>query len=134
MFETKLTAAQKNEIFDRAIFDGESDASLAAAYGVSRKTIWRVTHDKKRIERKKSTLETMRDLAQMRIDAKAERAAAKQIELMEKDVPENMLYINQNAAVDILNRAGVKRKDEESTDINVTLTGGFESAMPEGDD
>ena len=95
MFETKLTAAQKNEIFDRAIFDGESDASLAAAYGVSRKTIWR---------------------------------------LMEKDVPENMLYINQNAAVDILNRAGVKRKDEESTDINVTLTGGFESAMPEGDD
>lgn len=133
MFEAKLTAAQKNEIFDRAIFDGESDAALAEAYGVSRKTIWRVTHDKKRIQRKKSTLETLRDLAQMRIDAQAERAAAKQIELMNRDVPDNMLYINQNAAVDLLNRAGVKRKDEQSGDIHVTLESGMTTGMPEED-
>ena len=44
------------------LFEGESDAALAekAFYGESRKTIWRVAHDKKRIARKKSTLETMR--------------------------------------------------------------------------
>lgn len=79
MFEAKLTAAQKDEIFERAIFEGESDTALAETYQVSRKTIWRVTHDKKRIARKKSTLETMRELAQMRIDAQAERRRASRL-------------------------------------------------------
>ena len=100
---------------------------------MSRKTIWRVTHDKKRIARKKSTLETMRELAQMRIDAQAERAARKQIELMDRELPDSMIYINQNAATEILNRAGVKRKDEESGEINVKITGGFATKMPKGD-
>ncbi len=130
MFEAKLTTTQKNEIFERAIFEGESDAALAEAYGVSRKTIWRITHDKKRIERKRSTVETMRDLAQMRIDAQAERAAARQIELMNMEVSEKALHINQNAAQDILDRAGVRRKDDESGEINVTLTGGFKTNLP----
>lgn len=35
MFEAKLTAAQKDEIFERAIFEGESDAALAETYQVS---------------------------------------------------------------------------------------------------
>ncbi|MEI3405774.1 MAG: hypothetical protein V8Q79_04155 [Christensenellales bacterium] len=73
MFEAKLTTTQKNEIFERAIFEGESDAALAEAYGVSRKTIWRITHDKKRIERKRSTVETMRDL-----DSDAHRRAGRE--------------------------------------------------------
>ena len=133
MFEAKLTAAQKDEIFERAIFEGESDAALAETYQVSRETIWRVTHDKKRIARKKSTLETMRELAQMRIDAQAERAARKQIELMDRELPDSMIYINQNAATEILDRAGVKRKDEESGEINVRITGGFATKMPKGD-
>ena len=130
MFEAKLTATKKNEIFERAIFEGESDAVLAEAYGVSRKTIWRITHDKKRIERKRSTVETMRDLAQMRIDAQAERAAARQIELMNMEVSEKALHINQNAAQDILDRAGGRRKNDESGEINVTLTGGFKTNLP----
>ena len=133
MFEAKLTAAQKDEIFERAIFEGESDTALAETYQVSRKTIWRATHDKKRIARKKSTLETMRELAQMRIDAQAERAARKQIELMDRELPDSMIYINQNAATEILDRAGVKRKDEESGEINVRITGGFATKMPKGD-
>ena len=55
----------------------------------------------------------------MRIDAQAERAARKQIELMDRELPDSMIYINQNAATEMLDRAGVKRKDEESGEINV---------------
>ena len=69
----------------------------------------------------------------MRIDAQAERAARKQIELMDRELPDSMIYINQNAATEILDRAGVKRKDEESGEINVRITGGFATKMPKGD-
>lgn len=76
MFEAKLTAAQKDEIFERAIFEGESDTALAETYQVSPEDDLAGDARQKAHCRKKSTLETMRELAQMRIDAQARTGGA----------------------------------------------------------
>ncbi len=117
----RLTETQKKEIFHRVVFDGESAACLAEEYGVKPAAIDRITHDKKRIESEKGTLETMRELAKLRAMASADKAMQKQIELMNRQVPENMLYINQKAAVDIMNRAGIKQEKEETGEVRVTF-------------
>lgn len=129
----RLTEPQKREIFHRAIFDGESAAQLAEEYGVKPAVIDRITHDKKRIESEKGSLEAMRELAKLRAMASADKAIQKQIELMNRQVPENMLYINQRAATDIMNRAGIKQEKEESREVRVTFEkDGFEVNTPGG--
>lgn len=132
MAEVKLTAAQKKEIFHRVVFDGECAAKMAEEYGVNQKEIYRITHDKKRIECERDTLEATRELARLRAIANADRAVQKQIELMNRQVPENMLYINQNAAVDIMNRAGIKREKGDAGELRVVFgKGGLRVNMPD---
>lgn len=128
----KLTAAQKKEIFRRAVFDGECAAQLAEEYGVSRREIERVTHDRKRIEGERDTLEAMRELAKLRVMVSADRAVQKQLELMDRQVPENMLYINQKAAADIMNRAGIKQEKRDVGKVRVVFEkGNVTFNMPE---
>ncbi|MDO5378766.1 MAG: hypothetical protein Q4G52_10575 [Clostridia bacterium] len=132
MAGTRLTAAQKKEIFRRAVFDGECAEQLAEEYSVSREEIERVTHDKKRIADERDTLEAMRELAKLRVMASADRAVQKQLELMDRQVPENMLYINQKAAADIMNRAGIKQEKKDVGEVRVVFKkGNVAFNMPE---
>lgn len=132
MARIRLNETQKKEIFCRAIFDGECAARLAEEYGVSLKVIYRITNDKRRIEEARGTMEAMRELAKLRVMAHADRAVQKQIELMEKQVPENLLYISQKAATDIMNRAGIQPEKTDASEVRVRFEkGSLTVNMPE---
>jgi hypothetical protein len=48
-----------------------------------------------------------------------------------EDLPVNMLGLKQNAAVDLMNRAGLKKKDEDANQLVIKFeTSGFEVGMP----
>lgn len=66
------------------------------------------------------------------VNMQAERAARKQAEIMDRELPDHLLYLVQNAARDILDRAGIREQSEGKQDIHITFGDGMpETGMPE---
>ena len=141
----KLTKEQKDEIFETYVSIRKPkerfgfETRMAEKYGVHRCTINRITHDQKRIEKWLRGLNHAHDLAMGQILANLGDAVGVQVDLIHNDaLPVNMLGLKQNAAVDLMNRAGLKKKDEEANTMTIKFEAtGFEVNMPpaaEGDE
>lgn len=143
-FKPKLTAEERHDIFMRYVElktpkeRSRYEAEMAEKYGVVRDTIRRVTHDPKRMEKWLRGLNHAFDLASGQILANLGAAVGVQTELINRDdLPVNMLGLKQNAAVDLMNRAGLKHKDENANTMTIKFeAAGFDVGMPpasEGD-
>lgn len=134
----KLTAQERDEIF-QAYVQLKSNSErwgfethMAEKFGVHRTTIHRVTHDPKRMAKWLKGLNHAFDLASGQILASLGDAVKVQTDLIHNDnLPANMLGLKQNAAVDLMNRAGLKRRDEESNTMTIKFEStGFTVGMP----
>ena len=138
LFKPKLTPEQRSEIFEGYVQLGTArertryEAQMAEKYGVHRETIRRVTHDKKRMEKWLKGLNHAFDLASGQILANLTAAVGVQTDLINRnDLPVNMLGLKQNAAVDLMNRAGLKKKDNDANTMVIKFeSNGFEVGMP----
>lgn len=144
-FKPKLTPAQRNEIFDAYVqIETASErwgfeTRMAEKYGVHRCTIHRITHDPKRVKKYLDGLNHVRDIAMARMMEAQTDAVNTQIGLMnDKSLPQNLWYLRQNAAVDIMNRTGLKDKSSEDPEIRITFGAengtGLAAGMPPSDD
>ena len=144
-FKPKLTAAQRNEIFEEYVkLETASqrwgfETRMAEKYGVHRCTIHRITHDQKRVKKYLDSLNHVRDIAMARLMEAQTDAVNTQVSLMNNEnLPQNLWYLRQNAAVDIMNRAGLKEKATEDTEIRITFGAesgtGLAAGMPPPDD
>lgn len=117
----KLTDEQKDAIFleylrtidpkKRRAFEREKSME----YGVHQTTINGILRDEERIARFEKRITTRRRLAQLQMDELITDALAVQAGYIHDDtLPANLQYLRQNASVDIMNRAGFKRKEEET--------------------
>jgi hypothetical protein len=137
-FQSKLTPTQRDAIFDGYVEQPSAaerrhyTARAAEEYGVSIQTIHRITRDKKRMKRWLDSLNHAYDLASGQILQNLGAAVRVQTDLITReDLPVNMLGLKQNAAVDLMNRAGLKKKDEDANQLVIKFeTSGFEVGMP----
>lgn len=136
-FKPKLTEAQRREIFDEYVkLETRSEqwgfeTRMAEKYSVHRCTIHKITHDPKRVKRYLDGLNHVHDIAMARLLAAQTDAVSTQVGLMNNEtLPQNLWYLRQNAAVDIMNRAGLKDKTAEDQEIRITF--GAESGTPAG--
>ena len=144
-FKPKLTPAQRNEIFEKYVqLETASErwgfeTRMAEEYGVHRCTIHRITHDPKRVKKYLDGLNHVRDIAMARLMEAQTDAVQTQVSLMnDLTLPQNLWYLRQNAAVDIMNRVGLKDKSSEDPEIRITFgteSGtGLPAGMPPSDD
>lgn len=137
-FLPKLTPTQRDAIFNGYVElqspkeRSRYTAKMAEEYGVAVSTIARITHDKKRMERWLKGLNHAFDLASGQILANLGAAVKVQTDLIhDENLPVNMLGLKQNAAVDLMNRAGLKKKDDETSTLVIKFeAAGFDVGMP----
>ena len=136
-FKPKLTEAQRREIFDEYVkLETASErwgfeTRMAEKYSVHRCTIHKITHDPKRVKRYIEGLNHVHDIAMAKLLEAQTDAVCTQVGLMnDVTLPQNLWYLRQNAAVDIMNRAGLKDKTAEDQEIRITF--GAESGAPVG--
>lgn len=137
-FRPKLTPTQKNAIFDGYVAitsDRERKhyvSRTAEEYGVCYETVYKIVRDKKRMAAWLKQLNHAFDLASGQILQNLGAAVQVQTDLIARnDLPINMLGLKQNAAVDLMNRAGLKKKDEEANTMVIRFeAAGFEVGMP----
>jgi len=142
-FQPKLTEAQREEIFEGYIMlktCGERwgyETRMAEKYGIHRKTVHKITHDEKRIKKWLDRANHLHDISMLRLLEHQTDAVNTQVELMNsQDLPQNLWYLRQNAAVDIMNRSGLKQKEAEESEIRIVFGegGGMAAGMPPSDD
>lgn len=145
-FTPKLTAAQRNEIFETYVrLETRSEqwgfeTRMAAKYDVNRSTIHRITHDPKRVKKYLESLGHVHDIAYAKLLEAQTDAVRTQVSLMNNEnLPQNLWYLRQNAAVDIMNRTGLKDKTStEDNEIRITFGTdkgtGLPAGMPPSDD
>ena len=144
-FKPKLTEAQRREIFDEYVkLETASErwgfeTRMAEKYSVHRCTIHKITHDPKRVKRYIEGLNHVHDIAMAKLLEAQTDAVCTQVGLMnDVTLPQNLWYLRHNAAVDIMNRAGLKDKTAEDQEIRITFGAdggtGLAAGMPPSDD
>ena len=138
----KLTQQEKEEIlltYIESRFDAEkykkpvTQQELARQYGVDRSTISRVISSSDEIEALNRRMRVDTLLSQ----AMAQRAAPKVMAEMIKDAlkprKDKLRYLNQNAARDVLDRAGVRAVKEDRQELVLSFASGeaVRPRMPE---
>lgn len=136
--EKKLTEEQEQEMMVLYYDEGVKQVEIAKIYGVSQTVVSRTLNKPEALAWMLKQTSSKRLRAQILINNQLEAAVGKQVELMNKELPEGLLYLQQNAARDLLDRGGVRVKDEEKQEITVNFAGsqGFDVGMPDhsGDD
>lgn len=118
----KLLEEKKKQILS-AYFEEEIEPEeIARRMGLAIRTVTGVLNDRELLEPYRKRSEAAKLRAQICVNESAEEAARKQTELMRGG--ENS--VGQRAAMDILDRAGVRVPKEEKKDIRITFT----SEMP----
>lgn len=135
----RLTDEQRDEIFHRMMKTSNGKESLAkrlaAEFSVSEHTIWRVYGSEEVLNRAKMKAERSRLENLLRVQQLASKAIDVQEDLMTREVNENLLYINQNAARDLLDRAGVRAKDQTEVEQKIVFeTGNIDFGFSEDGD
>lgn len=89
------------------------------------------------LERRKIKAEIRGRVAQIKAGEAAPKMMDQIIEIASQDVektPIQYQYAIQNAAADVLNRAGVKDKTDDSKEVRVIIDSGIELGTPDGSD
>ena len=119
----KLSEEKKKRIL-YAYFEEEMEPEeIAKKTGLSVKTITGVLSDRKLLEPFRRRSEAAKLRAQICVNESAEEAAKKQAELMR--MREANESVTQRAAMDILDRAGIRVPKEEKREIRITFSAGM---------
>ena len=119
----KLLEEKKKRVLYAYFEEGREPEDIAREMGISPRTITGVLSDRKLLEPYRKRSEAAKLRAQICVNESAEEAARKQAELMRAQ--ESALSVTQRAAMDILDRAGVRVPKEEKRDIRITFAGGM---------
>ena len=127
MFEPKLTAVQRAQIFERAL-KGERVKDLANEYNVSRDTIERIKYDKKKLMKAKAAADAHMLYAQLRVHQAALKGVEKEHEILDRVVPEgekgtSLLYLQHQVATSMMDRDGMKAVDKSETKVAISFSG-----------
>ena len=125
-----LTKQQKSEIFHKYVEAvGTKEAKhfssvQAAIYGVAPSTIYAVTHDEERIKEWLAKGNHAMDIAMGRLQRAVITAVETQIAFMEDEtIPMPYQQLRQNAAKDIMDRMGLRKKDADENTFKIVFGG-----------
>ena len=119
----KLSEEKKTRLLYAYFEEAREPEEIARELGISQRTVTGVLSDRKLLEPYRRRSEAAKLRAQICVNESAEEAARKQAELMRAQ--ESALSVTQRAAMDILDRAGVRVPKEEKRDIRITFAGGM---------
>ena len=135
-FEPKLTEYQRAAIFEKCL-RGAKTKDLATEYKVHESTIRTIKYDPKRLADAQKVADSHQAFAKLRIHAAAMKGIEKEHEILDREVPEgdkgtSLLYLQHQVATGMMDRDGLKNRDEDSQKIEITFAGGsFDVGMPE---
>ena len=139
----RLSMGEMMEMFRLHFEQGMTIKQLAEKYEMPYQTIGSYLNREKyymryarMLDAKKRKAEFRTLIAQIRAMDASPKMMDQIIEIASQDVastPVQYQYAIQNAAADVLNRAGVKEKQEESKEVRVVLESGIELGTPNGD-
>lgn len=136
MAEQKLTKEQKKEIFERAL-NGERTCDLAREYGVAKNTISKIKYDETMLTNAEKLVDKHHRYIRLRIHKGAMKGVEKEHEILDREVPDgdkgtSLLYLQHQVASGLMDRDGLKAKNDDSQKIEISFTGGdFDVGMPE---
>jgi len=119
----RLSEEKKKRVLDAYFEEAKEPEDIAKQMGISLRTVTGVLSDRELLEPYRRRSEAAKLRAQICVNESAEEAARKQAELMRAQ--ESALSVTQRAAMDILDRAGVRVPKEEKRDIRITFAGGM---------
>ena len=119
----KLREDKKKRILEAYFEEGMEPEEIARRMGLAEKTVTGVLSDRKLLEPYRRRSEAAKLRAQICVNESAEEAAKKQAELLRtREAGES---VTQRAAMDILDRVGVRVPKEEKKDIRITFAAGM---------
>lgn len=119
----RLSEEKKRKVLE-AYFEEEKEADeIAQQMGLAERTVRNVLSDKELLEPYRRRSEAAKLRAQICVNETAEEAVRKQAELMRAGMATDA--VTQRAAMDILDRAGVRVPKEEKKDITITFAAGM---------
>jgi len=120
---SRLSEEKKRKVLE-AYFEEEKEADeIAQQMGLAERTVRNVLSDKEMLEPYRRRSEAAKLRAQICVNETAEEAVRKQAELMRAGMATDT--VTQRAAMDILDRAGVRVPKEEKKDITITFAAGM---------
>ena len=121
----RLSEEKKRKVLE-AYFEEEKEADeIAQQMGLAERTVRNVLSDKEMLEPYRRRSEAAKLRAQICVNESAEEAARRQAELLHADEDEKARRLSQQAAKDILDRAGVRVAKTEKKDITIRFAGGM---------
>lgn len=135
-FEPKLTEYQRAAIFEKCL-RGAKTKDLCEEYQVSDKTIQAIKYDPDRLAAAERVKDAHQRFARLRIHEGAMKGIEKEHEILGREVPEgdkgtSLLYLQHQVATGMMDRDGLKNKDEDRQKIEIAFAGGsFDVGMPE---
>jgi len=119
----RLSEEKKRKVLE-AYFEEEKEADeIAQQMGLAERTVRNLLSDKEMLEPYRRRSEAAKLRAQICVNETAEEAVRKQAELMRAGMATDT--VTQRAAMDILDRAGVRVPKEEKKDITITFAAGM---------
>lgn len=135
-FKPKLTGEQRAEVFRRAL-NGEKTCDLAREFNVSTNLISRIKYDPKRLKTAEKKMTARQLYTKLRVHMAADKGVEKEHEILDRPVPDgkegvSLLYLQHQAAVDAMNRSGLRENGKDSGGVTVVFANdtGFEPGMP----
>lgn len=128
----RITKEIELEFLEKLFHSKKSVTAVADEMGIGRTSAYKILQTSKYNQLYSERADIIAKRTQTFLNMQTMMAAKKQLELMNKELPDNLLYLQQNAARDILDRAGVRAKDESKQEVNITFAGGMpEIGMPQ---
>lgn len=127
----KLSDEKVEETLRAYFEEGLEAEEIARRLKVTVRSVERVLSDRRLLRPYQERSEAAKLRAQICVNESAEEAAKRQVELLRADEDEKARRLSQQAAKDILDRAGIRVPKEEKRDITIRFIGGMpEIGMP----
>lgn len=119
----RLSEEKKKKVLEAYFEEEKEPEEIAEQMGLSERTVRNVLSDREMLEPYRRRSEAAKLRAQICVNETAEEAVRKQAELMRGGDATDT--VTQRAAMDILDRAGVRVPKEEKKDITITFAAGM---------
>ena len=117
----RLSEERKKKVLSAYFEEEKEPEEIAVRMVISQRTVRSVLSDRELLEPYRKRSEAAKLRAQICVNESAEEAARRQAELMRG----KEMSVRQRAAMDILDRAGVRVPKEEKKDIRITFAEGM---------
>lgn len=133
--QKKIPEADKRAFVADYFDSWDKVEDVAKRHGIGRTAAYEILRTNKYVDKYLDASKAINARTKIYINKQAENAARKQVEIMNKPLPDHLLYLIQNAVRDIMDRAGIRPDSEGKQDIRITFGGGIpEIGMPESAD